>query len=60
MLLVMSLSGCARSGLGKGCEWVEPIYFAPEDILTRQTEDAIIEHNEAYERICNSWFTDRV
>ena len=53
-LMVLLASGCATSGAGikPGCEWARPIYVSNQDELTDGTARQILEHNEAWERVC--------
>ena len=50
-LLVTSCGPSTRGGTD-GCEWTRTIYLDPDDKLTRETEDAVLSHNEARSKIC--------
>jgi hypothetical protein len=48
-----SLTSCAPNGpAGSFCDNAKPIYFDPADKMTRQTEKAIIVHNEKGAALC--------
>ncbi len=36
-----------------GCEWIRPIIFAEDDVLTRATKLALLRHNETWSEFCN-------
>ena len=53
MLMMLSLSACTTNGPGVDyCTVAKPIYFSREDKVSRRTDEAIITHNETYERLC--------
>ncbi|MCC2649864.1 MAG: hypothetical protein K0R61_49 [Microvirga sp.] len=53
---MVSLTSCAGSGRGPApnsfCDNAKPIYFDVADKMTRQTEKAIIVHNEKGAALC--------
>lgn len=53
-LAMVSLTSCAGSGPAPNsfCDVAKPIYFDPADRMTRQTEKAIITHNEKGAKVC--------
>ena len=54
-LATASLTSCASVGPGATdsfCDVAKPIWFDPADRMTRQTERAIIAHNEKGARLC--------
>jgi hypothetical protein len=56
-LMMLSVSSCARSGPAKGldyCALAKPIWFVDEDKVTQETENAIIAHNEQWEKHCSA------
>lgn len=45
--ILFSISGCSiAGGVTEGCAGFKPILLSRQDALTRQTEDAILAHNE--------------
>lgn len=48
------LSGCAGNGAGidGGCAWARPIYVSRADVLTEETAQQLLAHNEAGSRLC--------
>lgn len=54
LLATLSVSGCETSGpvTSGGCEWTKPIWLSRSDVLTDDTADQIIAHNETGSRIC--------
>ena len=54
VLAMVSLTSCASGGPAAGnyCDIAKPIYFAPDDRMSRDTERAIIRHNEVGSAIC--------
>jgi len=53
--ILLSVAGCATSGPAgpnPGCEWAGPIFLSDDDKITTETETAILEHNETWERVC--------
>lgn len=58
--LAALLTSCASSGVvtkptpSNGCEWVRPIYISKADVLTQGTADQILNHDEAWQKICGS------
>lgn len=57
-LVPVLLSGCAGNGAGidSGCGWVRPIYVGRADVLTEETAQQLLAHNEAGGRLCG-WRT---
>ncbi len=53
-LAMVSLTSCASGGPAPNsyCDNAKPIYFDPADKMTRQTERAIITHNEKGAALC--------
>lgn len=51
---MLSVSGCATDGPAPSdyCLNTKFIYLAPDDRLTRRTEDQIFAHNETRAAIC--------
>lgn len=45
------MSGCASTPVSE-CAWVELIILNKEDVLTRATKEAILEHNELVTVLC--------
>ena len=53
LLIAVSAAGCATDPRLKGdCDWVQPIRPSKADVLTRQTKEQILAHNEAGAMIC--------
>ena len=54
VLAMVSLTSCAGNGPAAGnfCDIAKPIYFQPDDQLTRATEKAIIKLNETGAKLC--------
>lgn len=58
--LAVLLTSCASSGVAtkptpsNGCEWVRPIYISKADVLTQGTADQILNHDEAWQKICGT------
>ena len=53
LLIAVSAAGCATDPRLKGdCDWVQPIRPSKADVLTRQTKEQILAHNEAGAQIC--------
>ena len=50
MLISVSIAGCATS-VGT-CDWGKPIRPSRSDVLTRQTANQILAHNETGARLC--------
>jgi hypothetical protein len=49
----VSTAGCAIDPRLKiDCDWVQPIRPSKSDVLTRQTKEQILAHNEAGRKIC--------
>ncbi len=46
-------AGCATDpALRDGCDWAEPIRPSRADVLTRETKEQIVAHNEVGARLC--------
>ena len=52
LLLLLSASGCATSGLNNVCTDFGPIWLQDADVLSTETEMEIIIHNERWEAVC--------
>jgi hypothetical protein len=52
LLVLLSVSACATSGQGSYCDNASPIYLSRADVLTDQTELAVIKHNEKGVALC--------
>ena len=53
LLIAVSAAGCATDPRLKGdCDWVQLIRPSKADVLTRQTKEQILAHNEAGTKIC--------
>ena len=53
LLIAVSAAGCATDPRLKGdYDWVQPIRPSKADVLTRQTKEQILAHNEAGAKIC--------
>jgi hypothetical protein len=53
LLIAVSTAGCATDPrLKSDCDWSQPIKPSRKDVLTRQTKEQIVAHNEAGARIC--------
>lgn len=53
LLIAVSTAGCATDPLLKSdCDWAQPIRPSRQDVLTRQTREQILAHNEVGARIC--------
>ena len=53
LLIAVSTAGCATDPrLKSDCDWVQPIRPSRSDVLTRQTKEQILAHNEAGAKIC--------
>ncbi len=51
--LAFLIPGCATDPrLKSDCDWAQPIRPSRTDVLTRQTKEQILAHNEAGARIC--------
>jgi len=53
--IVILLTGCApKPGIATdtGCLWVQPIYVGAQDVLTTETADEILAHNEKWKANC--------
>lgn len=52
-LIAVSTAGCATDPILKSdCDWVKPIRPSRADVLTEQTKQQIVAHNEAGEKLC--------
>lgn len=52
-LISASTAGCATNAAFKSdCDWARPILPSREDVLTRETKEQIVAHNETGERLC--------
>ena len=53
LLIAVSTAGCATDPrLKSDCDWAQPIRPSGHDVLTRQTREQILAHNEVGARIC--------
>ena len=53
LLIAVSTAGCATDPrLNSDCDWAQPIRPSRQDVLTRQTREQILAHNEAGQRLC--------
>ena len=53
LLIAVSIAGCATDPrLKSDCDWAQPIRPSRQDVLTRQTREQILAHNEVGARIC--------
>lgn len=51
--IAVSIAGCATDPIFRSdCDWAEPIRPSRSDVLTRQTKEQILAHNEAGARLC--------
>ena len=51
--IAVSAAGCATDPRLKGdCDWVQPIRPSKADVLTHQTKEQILAHNESGARVC--------
>jgi hypothetical protein len=51
--ITVSTAGCATdSRLKSDCDWAQPIKPSRQDVLTRQTKEQILAHNESGAKIC--------
>ena len=51
--IAVSTAGCATDPrLKSECDWAQPIMPSRADVLTRQTKQQILAHNEAGAKIC--------
>jgi hypothetical protein len=52
-LIAVSIDGCATDPLTRNdCDWVQPIKPSRRNVLTRQTKEQIVSHNEVGARLC--------
>jgi hypothetical protein len=53
-LAMTSVSACAKNGHVKNdyCFIARPIYLSDDDLVTKQTEIEILQHNEVWEHVC--------
>ncbi len=52
---LMMLTGCACAKSGQGasyCAVAQPIWLSDADVLTVGTEEAVLMHNETWEKLC--------
>lgn len=53
VLTAVLTAGCATDPrLKSDCDWAQPIRPSRQDVLTRQTREQIVSHNEAGAKIC--------
>ena len=53
LLIAVSTAGCATDPrLRSDCDWARAIRLSRHDVLTRQTKEQILAHNEAGATIC--------
>ncbi len=53
LLIAVSIAGCATVPLTRSdCDWAQPIKTSRKDVLTRQTKEQIVSHNESGARVC--------
>lgn len=54
ILIAVLTAGCATDlrPHRDDCDWAEPIRPSREDVLTRETKEQIVAHNEVGARIC--------
>ncbi len=51
--IAVSIAGCATDLRPKSdCDWAQPIKPSRQDVLTRQTNEQILAHNESGAKIC--------
>jgi hypothetical protein len=51
--IAVSTAGCATDlRLTSDCDWAQPIRPSRSDVLTRQTKEQILAHNDAGAKIC--------
>lgn len=50
-LLSVTSAGCAPTVVSE-CAWARPILPSPRDVLTRGTVEAVVAHNELWEKYC--------
>ena len=51
--IAVSTVGCATDPrLHSDCDWAQPIRPSRQDVLTRQTREQILAHNEAGQKLC--------
>ena len=51
--IAVSTTGCATDPrLKSDCDWAQPIRPSRQDVLTRQTKEQILSHNESGAKIC--------
>ena len=53
LLIAGSTAGCATEQVARNdCDWAQPIRPSRKEVLTRQTKQQIVAHNEVGARIC--------
>jgi hypothetical protein len=53
LLIAVSITGCATDPLTRSdCDWAQSIRPSRKDVLTRQTKEQIVSHNEIGARLC--------
>jgi hypothetical protein len=51
--IAVSTTGCATDPrLKSDCDWAQPIKPSRQDVLTRQTKEQLLAHNETGAKIC--------
>jgi hypothetical protein len=51
--IAVSTAGCATDlRLKSDCDWAQPIRPSRSDVITRQTKEQILAHNEAGQKFC--------
>ena len=52
-LIVVSTAGCATDPLARSvCDWAQPIKPSRKDVLSRQTKEQIVAHNDSGALLC--------
>ncbi len=50
---MLNLQSCTLFGhVNSYCEIAKPIYFSKLDKVTRQTDEAVIAHNQTWAKLC--------
>jgi hypothetical protein len=58
LLIAVSTAGCATDPFARNdCDWAQPIEPSRKDVLTRQTKEQIVSHNEIGSKVCG-WRVD--
>ena len=56
LLIAVSITGCATDPPTRNdCDWAQPIKPSHQDLLTRQTKEQIVAHNELVVKNCGGW-----